>query len=764
MLQSDRDRYLLNGIAPPGPFKRLTVHFLFPLAIFLTAGMVATHVSNQRLNQALCIILIGLLIIYWCTQCYKGRRKRIGIRKDLLWLKHQMALQQQDTTVVNERTLLSLLEHGRRPRYHHESGDEEDDEDRYGHFDDDDDDHDDYGMYLGQTRRDVHCAHPCCLIGFYAEDRRVGKERNVPHDIDNYGDFLSGSSSTNLCRRLYTLSCCLWPQTSLCGMHVQCCGVCAIAQEGREIESTLLPVAYRRIDYLSMQSVLDYYPAIYHRRWQEVGAPSDQQEDGARGALLLSNTTVSSPSSWWCFPKWSPPLSRLSHRLLQSLVVVTVALFLWAVLGPLYWKYVVHTANRSHAFAFYDFLIYVATITQSVVLLSVLVWFVNRSQRPTIQTCELSLDAMIKFFFSGFCLSTSLAIFWELVVSIIVRMIVALSMAIAGVDPETAPDYNLHNGNGWMGSRRSLWEDVESLPNHWKAWKSSSWLLPTVSGPLLSTASSGSPSVKEWFEAYGNDHPVFYAFYLLVEAFLLAALIEELCKYFGYRMVEHPDFLSKDELTDASRILMGENDNLLDEGNVPPELRDPEDPSNQNVGSRQLDYSKQGQSIQARGANITIAMICTAMGFTCCENLVYVFFYSSSSPWMELAVLISRSFFPVHPIAAAIQSVGVCKRDLEGMRNYQVGWIIFPSILFHGTYDFFLLLIDFLTKRNGIYAENDGDAASDEDNIVSLILSFFVSLSVMGAAIFYLSLESRRQRQRLAAMDLNTNADRSRLI
>jgi len=172
------------------------------------------------------------------------------------------------------------------------------------------------------------------------------------------------------------------------------------------------------------------------------------------------------------------------------------------------------------------------------------------------------------------------------------------------------------------------------------------------------------------------------------------------------------------------------------------------------------DYSKQRQSMQAQGAAITLAMVSVAMGFTCCENLVYVFIYSSSSPRMELAVLISRSLFPVHPIAAALQSIGVCRRELEGSRKTKLGRIILPAIIFHGGYDFFILWIDFLAKRHGIYAGEDGE----EGSVVAILISLVVSILAIGLALLHLYRESNAQRSRLADMDRRATVDRSRLV
>jgi hypothetical protein len=152
-------------------------------------------------------------------------------------------------------------------------------------------------------------------------------------------------------------------------------------------------------------------------------------------------------------------------------------------------------------------------------------------------------------------------------------------------------------------------------------------------------------------------------------------------------------------------------------------------------------------------------MVSVAMGFTCCENLVYVFLYSPGSPRVELYVLLSRTLFPVHPIAAALQSVGVCRRDLEGAAA-PLWRIVLPAVLFHGSYDFFILWADFLSKRHGVQADEGGERVS----VVAVAVSFFVSVLVLASALAHLWRQGRRQRRRLAELDLQANRRQAGLL
>jgi hypothetical protein len=79
-------------------------------------------------------------------------------------------------------------------------------------------------------------------------------------------------------------------------------------------------------------------------------------------------------------------------------------------------------------------------------------------------------------------------------------------------------------------------------------------------------------------------------------------------------------------------------------------------------------------------------MVTVALGFACAENLHYVFVYSPPGLDMEIITLVVRCMFPVHPLCAALQSIGVCRRELEQQQLPTVqrdglGRIIFPAYM-----------------------------------------------------------------------------------
>ena len=208
-------------------------------------------------------------------------------------------------------------------------------------------------------------------------------------------------------------------------------------------------------------------------------------------------------------------------------------------------------------------------------------------------------------------------------------------------------------------------------------------------------------------------------------------------------MVDHPDFLSKRDLDEAAECYFDEEE----------EGRRPEDAPS---------FSQQNRSLQSRGAAITVSMVAVSLGFACCENLVYIFIYGEATLVMEVIILIARSLFPVHPIAAALQSIRVCERDLEKNSKLGLGRVILPAVLFHGSYDFFLLWIDFLYTRQGQYVEADDETVSQ--TAPSDLISAIISVLIILVGVLYYFRQSRKQRERLAAMDRETSVDPSTLI
>ena len=214
---------------------------------------------------------------------------------------------------------------------------------------------------------------------------------------------------------------------------------------------------------------------------------------------------------------------------------------------------------------------------------------------------------------------------------------------------------------------------------------------------------------KEVIKTLVQDNIWLGVVFALLNAFIVASLTEELCKYFGYWMVEHPDTDASTDDMDSSKLRSDNTDQGAEKEFT---IGDDDDGGDGAESSRVEDGDFTGRSLNSRGAAITIAMVCTSVGFACCENLKYVL--SSEDIGTEVGTLIARSVFPVHALAAAIQSIGVCRRDLEGDASHQLGKIIFPAWLLHGCFDFFLMLSPVLMAMN-----HSDDIISDDDDAIN---------------------------------------------
>jgi RsiW-degrading membrane proteinase PrsW (M82 family) len=605
-LQADRDRYLITGVKPPTFCRRICAHLIMPICIFGLAIFAAVNIPDPYTNQLTCYCLVFTFVMYFFSQCLKGAWKRRQVRRDLLWAKFH----KRDSGRFRRRR------------------DEESDDEDYG-------DEDYY--FMGQTRSDICNAHSLC--GCYATDRGsnfvFGADEEITFCTRIFDCF------TNICFN------------KICGMHLVCCGFCGVAQEGREIEALLRPEMLH-IDYVTMQPMMEYYPAIYEARH------SDER-----------------PKS-----RWYNRLSSFSRWTLINTFAFLAVAFLWSVLSGV----------LNHNFGPKNYLVFLLTLLHTFILLA-LVYAKHKK--------DVSIDAVIKFFAAGFCLSTTLGVFFELAVGLVIRLVMGLIIAVSGVDVVQENGYSMQ-----MSGLETTW----------------------TSGQEINYVGV---NYRAYVEAFGNDHPFIYTFYLFITSFMLAAMIEEVCKYFGYRMVDHPDFHSREQMEEAMK---GQE----------------EDGMQQTATS----FANQDRTFQSRGAAITVSMVAVGSGFACCENLVYIFIYGGSTLTMQVFILIARSLFPIHPIAAALQSIGVCKRDLERDPKARLGRIVFPAITFHGIYDFSLVWFYYLANRKGSYVDQHDTLG---------VTSSVISAAILLGGICYYFREARKQRQRLAAMDGVSAVDPSRL-
>jgi RsiW-degrading membrane proteinase PrsW (M82 family) len=535
-----------------------------------------------------------------------------------------------------------------------------------------------------------------------------------------------------------------------------------------------------------MESVMKYYPAIYqnrhhgtttttiHNNGDEIPIPDNsnnnndntlnetlqqQQHYQELGSTTSTTTRMSQNRTTTVIPTlFGQPLSRLSYRIYQSFVLFCIVMLIWSWIGQYYFYYIIgRHSNIRHQFESIDYMILLATFTQSFVLLGTCTYFINR-MKPS----ELSLDAIIKYYASGFFLSASLALFWEIVSVTIINTFITLVLAIVGIDRLENPQ----SDHSWTRQPFGTNSIVQS--------SSSTFTKRLVTGNNI--YDSVSVNRTDYATIFGLDHPVLYTIYIMIATFVVAGFIEEMCKYYGYRMVEHPDFFTRQELEEASAAILqqqhrrhNDHDDIDDDDNDD-DFDDENDNSNAHCQPSirndstfrpsVVNYSKQRQSVQGRGAAITLAMVSVAIGFACCENLIYIFHYAGESVMLELGVLLERSIFPIHPVLAAIQSIRICQRELEGTKSMKLGRIILPAVLFHGTFDFIIIFIGFIGKLVG-QDEEEGDLRISNTTECLSIVSCVI---IMSLSLIYLFNESSKQRARLAAIDLNISIDRSSLI
>ena len=429
-----------------------------------------------------------------------------------------------------------------------------------------------------------------------------------------------------------------------CRCWCQCCGMCAIAQQDRQLQQD----ESIQMDYITFEPFGEYSVKLQELRSQQV-------------------------TSFW---KHLENMSLLSYKLLQmlawSIVVLAVIAILrvernFTVVNLLVVRVIRDTSalfylqtyqlTPWHTFTFLLSVFQViATFFQAFLILYFVHWQWHRF--------DLSLDAVVKYFSSGFILCTGLAVVLELLVSTLLGIVINIIVLLTALAEQA---------------------DIPSTPEE----------------------------AREFARDFQRQHIVMFCFFAFLNAFVVAALVEETVKYFGFFMVEHPDF--------------------------------------DNNATR---------SKETRGVAITIAMVATALGFGCCENLLYVFVYTPPSLANEVATLLARSIFPIHPLAAALQSIGVCRRDLEGDLTVGLGRILFPAILLHGSFDFLLMVMALIQSLQATSDNDDDTAVTDDDATPKTSMvrdelpSLVASVVIVILGLIYYVWQAEAQRIRLHDLDV----------
>ena len=275
---------------------------------------------------------------------------------------------------------------------------------------------------------------------------------------------------------------------------------------------------------------------------------------------------------------------------------------------------------------------------------------------------------------------------------------------------------------------------------------------------------------------------VLWIFGELLNAFFVAALVEELCKYFGFRALEHPDllFITGLDRTAEQAKASGDIDSYKFESQLVSEFpRSQSDLSS--VDSRrgrrkrrmlrsshdEDEDEPELRTTQQQAAAITTGMISVAVGLACAENLMYVLFLGGTGDFAvadELVILLFRSIFPIHALSAAMQSINMIRKFIEdkeeyGRRNIGIGKIIFPAVLLHGTFDAILLCANaYVGSQWNDYYESGEYYGDDYEPYNVLAVNLITAGGIIGVMVLgfsWYSHQNKLQMLRLAKLSVD---------
>ena len=166
---------------------------------------------------------------------------------------------------------------------------------------------------------------------------------------------------------------------------------------------------------------------------------------------------------------------------------------------------------------------------------------------------------------------------------------------------------------------------------------------------------------EDVLQGFLNRHPAARIFYVLVSSYLMAGLVEEVCKYFGeerasrpgffaltfvfteitslqstagFVMVDHPDFCSEREMEKAKATMPlqilrdreedeGDEEESKDEKDgAPPSPVDQVDQVQLEIDAAIASFNPamQRRSLGSIRSGVTVAMVAVALGFACCKS------------------------------------------------------------------------------------------------------------------------------------------------
>lgn len=284
----------------------------------------------------------------------------------------------------------------------------------------------------------------------------------------------------------------------------------------------------------------------------------------------------------------------------------------------------------------------------------------------------------------------------------------------------------------------------------------------------------------------------------LINAYVVAAMTEELCKYYTFRTVEHPDLifltgLNRNHQDDAA-ALGGVVQYPFGVHQLPKLNRNNSFESTSQYSHRssksnrtELDNAEwikqaateeefaedenDARTFRQKAAALTTGMIGVAVGLACAENFLYVFVLGGTGAeddakgggtMEEWIVLLFRSIFPIHALSAAMQSINMIRKFIECSTDKDhrigVGRVITPAILLHGSFDAVLLGINVYIESawDKLAQENNGDVEGKGIPYNPLLINLIAWASItaiMLAGLLWYYRQNRNQRQRLILME-----------
>lgn len=202
--------------------------------------------------------------------------------------------------------------------------------------------------FVQRHNLDTIRAH-CCWSFCYAHDYDFIDETGATSRQSNVEDDDDDMPEKDFCTRLWGfLSAIFW----CCGCWCQCFGMCALAQEEREV-NRLTENDEQKFDYITFQPYSEYYPPIKDLRYNQIKSP-------------------------W---KHFRATSELSRKLLKNAAAALVVLLIVAL------------SNIDSTFTWENLVVLLLTLGQAFLIEYLVHWRYN--------LFDLSFDSVVKYFGKG---------------------------------------------------------------------------------------------------------------------------------------------------------------------------------------------------------------------------------------------------------------------------------------------------------------------------------------------------------------------------